>query len=276
MNVDLLKKLLAVQTTSWHEQPMVSWLVDYIMHHVKGATVTVDPHRNVFVHKGTAQFSPCVAAHIDSVQPYRDVRIVEDGNRLIGFENGSENQVGIGADDKAGIFVCLNLLRRFNDIRVAFFATEECGCQGAKKAAPDFFTGLAYMIEYDCPSRNMLSYTSSGVRLFENRGEFIQTALPVLQKHGTTLWQRHPYTDIMAVRNRFPISCLNLSCGYYNWHAHNEFVNVPDVKLAIEQGTALLKALDHRNHVMYHCPVDLSHDDAEPLIEIGPLHVPEP
>ncbi len=118
----------------------------------------------------------------------------------------------------------------------------------------------------------MLSYTSSGTRLFANRGEFIQTALPVLKKHGTTLWQDHPYTDIMAVRRRFPISCLNISCGYYNWHAPNEFISLRDTKLAIEQGAALVKVLDH---VRYECPVDLNHDDA-PLIEIGPLHVPKP
>lgn len=271
MKVELLKELLAVQTSSWHEQPMVDWLVHYIIHEVKGATVTVDPHRNVYVTKGSAAFMPCVAAHIDTVQPHRQVEIVEDGTRLIGFSDG--RQVGIGADDKAGIFVCLNLLKRFDNIRVIFFATEEVGCQGAKRADARFFADLAYLIEYDCPSRHMLSYTCSGVRLFANRGEFIQTALPVLQKHGTTLWQNHPYTDVMAVRNRFPVSCLNLSCGYYNWHAANEFVNLPDVELAIRQGIDLVKTLDH---VRYACPVVLDDDADAPLIEIGPLHVPAP
>lgn len=271
MNVDLLKDLLAVQTSSWHEQPMVDWLVHYIIHNVKGATVTVDPHRNVYISKGTARYSPCVAAHIDTVQPYRQVRIVEDGPRLIGFEK--EKQVGIGADDKAGIFVCLNLLQRFKDIRVIFFATEEVGCQGAKKADARFFDDLAYLIEYDCPSHGMVSYTCSGVRLFQNRGDFILTALPVLEKHGSVLWQRHPYTDVMAVRNRFPISCLNLSCGYYNWHAPNEYVHLPDVAVAIEQGAALVKTLDH---VRYECPVNLDDDHTFPPITIGPLHVPDP
>jgi len=180
--------------------------------------------------------------------------------------------VGIGADDKAGIFVCLNLLQRFEHIRAVFFATEECGCVGARKADARFFDGVAYVMEFDCPSRNMMSYTSSGVRLFANDGDFIKTATPVLQKHGTTLWQHHPYTDIMAIRNRFPISCLNLSCGYYNWHAPNEFVSLRDVPLAIEQGAALVSTLDH---VRYECPVDLR-DKAKPLIETTALHVPPP
>ena len=270
MKIKLLKELLAVPTSSWHEQPMVDWLVHYIRREIKGASVTVDRYRNVYVTKGSAAYLPCVAAHIDTVQPQRQVDIVADGTRLIGFSGGE--QVGIGADDKAGIFVCLNLLKRFDNMRVIFFATEEVGCQGAKRADARFFADLAYLIEYDCPSRNMLSYTSSGVRLFANRGAFIQTALPVLQKHGTTLWQHHPYTDVMAVRRRFPVSCLNLSCGYYNWHEPDEFVNLPDVELAIRQGIDLVKALDS---VRYECPVDLTEDDA-PLIEIGPLCVPSP
>ena len=272
MKKEMLKNLLAVPTVSYDEQPMVDWLVHYVTRKLPGATVTVDASRNVYVNKGSAKYAPCVAAHIDTVQPHRKVSIVEDGGRLIGFDE-RDQQVGIGADDKAGIFVCLNLLHRFDHIRAAFFATEECGCVGARKADAAFFDGIAYLMEFDCPSRHMMSYTNSGVRLFANDGDFIKTALPALQRHGTTLWQNHPYTDVMAIRNRFPISCLNLSCGYYNWHAPNEFVSLRDVGLAIEQGADLVSTLDH---VRYACPVDLQDDLTESLIPVTRLRVPEP
>lgn len=271
MNVPLFKRLLEVPTTSWHEQPLVEWLVRYVINNLKGVTITVDAHRNICLSKGNPRHAPGVAAHIDSVQPLRHVDVVEEGDRLIAFDE-ENHQVGFGADDKAGVYVCLELLRRAKDIRVIFFATEEQGCRGARAADASFFNDLGYLIEYDCPSRNMLSYTCSGVRLFANGGDFIKAAFPILQKFGTTLWQGHPYTDVMVVRERFPISCLNLSCGYYNWHAPNEFVYLPDVALAIEQGTALLKALGRAS---YDCPIDLSHD-TDPLMKIGPLHVPEP
>lgn len=249
---------------------MVDWLVHHVIHNLKGVTVTVDPYLNVYMTKGSAKYLPCVAAHIDTVQPYREVEVVEDGKRLIGFSG--DEQVGLGADDKAGIFVCLNLLERLDNLKVMLFASEEVGCQGAWHANPRFFDDMAYMVEYDCPSRNMLSYTCSGVRLFANEGDFIKRALPVLNRHGTRLWQNHPFTDVMAVRRRFPVSCLNLSCGYYNWHAPTEFVNLPDVALAIAQGVDLIAALDHEH---YPCPLNLS-DDAAPLVEIGPLKVPSP
>lgn len=271
MNKEILKNLLAVPTVSYNEQPMVDWLVHYITHNIPGAAVTVDAFRNVYVSKGTAEFSPCVSAHIDTVQPHRQVEIVERNGHLIGFD-AHGTQVGIGADDKAGIFVCLNLLHRFEHIRAVFFATEECGCVGARKADAAFFAGIAYLMEFDCPSRNMMSYSSGGVRLFANDGDFIKTALPALQRHGTILWQHHPYSDVMAIRERFPISCLNLSCGYYNWHAPNEFISLRDVDLAIEQGADLVSSLAH---VRYECPTILN-DLTESLIPVTRLKVPAP
>lgn len=271
MNIEVLKSLLAVPSYSFKEDQMVAWLVDYIQTRFPTARVVVDTHKNVYVVKGNPEIAPCVAAHLDTVQPMRPVRVVEDAGRLLGFDTQNK-QTGIGADDKAGIFVCLNLLERFDNLRAVFFAAEECGCVGARNAEEDFFQSVAYLIEYDCPSRNMLSYTTSGVQLFSNQGCFIREALPVLRKHGTVLWQHHPFTDVTALRRRFPISCLNLSCGYYNWHAKNEFIKIDEVGLAIEQGTDLVNTLERRR---YWCPVDLF-EDGEPAIAVTGLKVPTP
>lgn len=268
MNVELLKNLLAVQSVSYREQLMVSWLVHYFKDK-PGVHSYVDKANNVYVVKGGAKFAPCVAAHIDTVQPYRKVHIERTGTRLVGFDRKS--QVGIGADDKTGIFVCLNLIESTENIKAVFFATEEVGTVGALKSDPEFFAGVSYLIEYDCPSRNMLSYTSGGVRLFDNAGEFIKKANPVLQKHGTVLWQNHPYSDVRAIRRRFPVSCLNLSSGYYNWHADNEFASLPDVELAINMGGELIRELGCES---YACPIQIT-SDAKPLVTVGPLHVPE-
>jgi hypothetical protein len=44
------------------------------------------------------------------------------------------------------------------------------------------------------------------LRLFANNGEFIQTAMPALQTNGLTRFQHHPYSDVMALRQRFGFS----------------------------------------------------------------------
>lgn len=273
MTIDDFKKMLAVQTTSRREASLVVWLVRWLADNVPTAAVAVDKHGNLYVTKGTAAWYPCLVAHTDSVQPFRDVLVESIGERIVGYNRATGRRCGLGADDKAGIFVCLNLLEHFAAIKVALFTGEEIGCLGAKQADASFFENVGYIIEYDCPSRNMLSYSCGGTRLFESNGAFIKAAHPVLKKHGTTLWQDHPYTDVKALRKLFPISCLNLSCGYYNWHKCNEFVSLSDVNKALDLGTALLARLGNSH---YPCPIDLRGDVSESLVAIGELFVPEP
>jgi len=267
MELKSLKRLLAVPTVSYHEDKMVAYLHS-VLCFLPRVKVWTDQHKNVFVIKGSdAKPLPCVAAHIDSVQPLRNVTVRQDGGYLRGEFNG--RAAGLGADDKTGIHVALQLLSRFENIALAFFAMEEVGFQGARKADAAFFAKIGYLIEFDCPSRHMVSYTNNGVRLFDNQGDFIKKAWPVLQRHGSTLWQHHPFTDVTGIRERFPISCLNLSSGYYRWHAQDEFVKISDVDLAVEQGAALVTELDS---VRYPCPQSLLED--MPPCPVGPLIVP--
>lgn len=269
MNIEMLKSILAVPTNSGNEGQMVEWISSFVKRNVPDASVTVDRVNNVVITKGQSTVYPCVSAHIDTVQPLDPVEIVESGDGLYGIRN--KRRAGIGADDKAGVYVCLELLQSMEVLRVIFFAAEEVGCVGARKISASHFDNVGYMLEFDCPSRNMVSYTSGRERLFENRGKFIQKALPVLQRNGSTLWQHHPYSDVMIVRRRFPISCLNLSCGYYNWHAANEYVCVSEVQAAVNNGATLLQSLGNE---LYPCPVRLQ-EEALPPISIGPLNVPQ-
>lgn len=267
MVISKFKEMLAVPTKTYHEERMVAYLAGYILG--LGVDVYVDGANNIYVIKGdNGQPLPCVAAHIDSVQPLRPVCINEPTPGIITACTAQGKQCGFGADDKAGIKVCLDLLERFDHIAVVLFAAEEWGCHGAYWADPGFFAKLGYLIEFDCPGRHLVSYTSGGERLFENGGEFITKAMPALMKHGSTQWQHHPYSDVMAIRGRFPLSCLNLSCGYYNWHAPNEYIKLDDVEAAVEQGAELIQTLGN-NH--YYCPRIL--DDEPPAIEVGHLRM---
>lgn len=272
MRLNLLKRLLAVPTSSLHEEKMVSFLVEHVKERgvARCGRVAVDSHNNVYVVKGNARCLPCVAAHIDSVHRWAEVEIVQQNGTLVGFDRLGQ-QIGIGADDKAGVFVCLELLERFENIAVALFAAEEIGCIGATHARSDFFDPVGYVLEFDCPGAGVVSYSVDGVRLFENDGDFIRTAMPVLRKHGLINWQRHPHTDVKALRQRFDFSCLNVSAGYRNLHRRDEFVLLHEVEAAINSGEALLRALGCRR---YPFPVG-AQDTAPPLFEVTCLNVPE-
>jgi hypothetical protein len=270
MRVDLLKQLLAVPTYSRHEGQMVDFLIEHVRQGGAGlrGTCTIDDWNNVYIRKGTAEFCPCVAAHIDTVHYPQPVMVVEQDGILFGLDEGGQ-RAGIGADDKAGVFICLELLERFDDIAVILFGAEEICCQGAFNAPAEWFDDVGYVIEFDCPGNGLVSYTSSGTRLFANDGEFIHAAMPVLQRHGLTRWQRHPFTDVMALRQRFDFSCLNLSCGYYNWHQRDEYLVPNEVKAALASGEDLLRALGCRRYAF-----DARDGDAAlPLLEVTSLQL---
>ena len=270
MRLDLLKQILAVPTCSQQEDRMVAFLIEHVRE--RGAArcgeLVTDEWNNVYIRKGRADHFPCVAAHIDTVQPLHTVEIIEHDGILFGMD-GQGQRTGIGADDKAGVFICLELLERFDDIAVALFASEEIGCVGAHHAPATWFKGVGYVIELDCPGRGLVSYTSGGTRLFANEGEFISTAAPVLQAHGLTRFQHHPFSDVMALRQRFDFSCLNLSCGYHNWHRSDEHIVISEVEAAVNAGAALITALGCRSY-----PYAAGADDLiAPLFEITHLQL---
>lgn len=271
MKLDLLKQLLAVPSPSGQEEPMVAFLTAYVNAgggRQRGRCWS-DAHRNVYIVKGDAGFAPCVAAHLDTVHPVTPVKIVKQAGMLVGY-GPHGHRTGIGADDKAGVFICLELLERMDDLAVVLFAGEEAGCRGAGAADAAFFDQVGYVLEFDCPARGLLSYTSGGIRLFQNDGDFIRRALPVLNRHGVTRWQRHPYTDVMALRQRFEFSCLNLSSGYYHWHRSDEYLVIAEVQAAIAIGEALVTALGCRR---YNYVAD-DGDAVMPLQEVTGLQLP--
>lgn len=270
LRFDLLRRLLTVPTCSRQEERMVEFIVEHVRQRgsVRCGEITTDAWNNVFIRKGSPGIVPCVAAHIDAVHALHRVEINQQDDILFGLDEQGQ-RTGIGADDKAGVFVCLELLERFNDIAVALFSAEEIGCVGAHHAPAEWFDDVGYLIEFDCPGRGLVSYTSSGTRLFANNGEFIQTAKPALQAHGLTRFQHHPYSDVMALRQRFRFSCLNLSCGYHNWHRPDEYLVLNEVEAAVNAGEALIAALGRRS---YHFALD-ARDRSEPLFEITGLQI---
>lgn len=267
LRLDLLKRLLVIPTGSRQEGQMVEFLMDYVLQRgsARCGSIVTDNWNNVFIRKGKAGVVPCVAAHIDTVHPLRPVEIVQQDGILYGVDEQGQ-RTGIGADDKAGVYICLELLERFDDIAVALFAAEEIGCVGANHAPATWFDDVGYAIEFDAPGRGLVSYTSGSTRLFANDGEFIITAAPLLHAHGLTCWRHHPYTDVMALRRRFNFTCLNLSCGYHNWHRPDEYLVLDEVEAAVNAGEALIAALGCRSYAFAAGADDLT---APPLVPVS-------
>ena len=190
MRIDLLKQLLVIPSPSGKESPLVKFVTEHVRR--RGAErcgeIVTDQFNNVFIRKGQSGAVPVVAAHLDSVHSVGGVKIVQKAGRLFGVDNQGE-RTGIGADDKSGVFVCPELLERFENILVILFAGEEIGCKGAQNAPAEWFKNAGHLIEFDCPGRGFVSYSSGGARLFANDGRFIKTAAPVTRAEAERLAQ---------------------------------------------------------------------------------------
>jgi tripeptide aminopeptidase len=251
MVISLLKSILKIPTHTGEEMSLVYFLCEYL--EAKSIPYKVDAKGNIMAQKGNADYMPCVVAHTDTVHPLVDdieIREVlrfnaqsELKKSLSGFVPNSDIQTGCGGDDKAGVFICLELLEHFDNLIVFFPVSEENGCIGTSAVAEEWFINIGYCIQFDSPENNTMSLTLRGHRLFDEKGAFWNRSKEIVLNHGIVKHQHHPYTDVKVIGERFNISCLNLATGYYNLHTPSEYVVLEDVENAIHLGKKLIESL---------------------------------
>ena len=227
MNKELLFQLYSIHSESGREKKMRRFLRKKAFE--CGATsVETDSHGNLLIVKGESETYPCLAAHMDQVQDRhsKDFRCVQIGDDVIGWSPKSHEQQGLGADDKNGLFICLELLRKFDAIKVAFFVGEEVGCKGSSKVDLGFFKDCRFIVE---PDRKGSSDLITSMFCGEVCSEDFQKAI------GYKEYGYKPavgsITDVGELVERgVGISCLNLSCGYYHAHSDEEITILSDLE----------------------------------------------
>lgn len=251
MDISLLKSILSIPTQTGEEMKLVYFLCEYL--HAKSISYKIDEKGNIMAQKGSADFMPCVVAHTDTVHSLVDAIEIREVLRfnaqselkksLTGFLPNSDTPTGCGGDDKAGVFICLELIEELENVKVFFPVSEENGCLGTLTASDEWFTNVGYYIQFDSPENNTMSLTLRGNRLFDENGVFWNKSKEILFNHGIINHQHHPFTDVKVLGERFNVSCLNLATGYYNLHTPTEYVVLEDVENAIDLGKKLIGCL---------------------------------
>jgi tripeptide aminopeptidase len=245
MRLELLKRILAIPTYSGQESRMIAFLTDYAKEF--GYKCNVDKRGNVYMTKGKADYYPCVAAHTDTVHPVCEMIVRQEGDCLRAFHaEAPDVQTGIGGDDKAGVFIALEVMEMIPACKAVFFVSEEIGCLGSGDCDLAFFDDVGYMIEFDSPCDTIMTFTCQGYHLFDVDGDFINRIKHFLSEHGVTQWQHHPYTDVWRMREMFEFSCLNLPAGYFRMHSNQEYVRVSVVENTVNLAFKILVKLGAR------------------------------
>lgn len=232
----LEKSLLAIletQTVSYETEAMQAVMIDLLTK--AGATIVRDSSGNIYATKGVPKKGahyPCYVAHLDTVHD-----ILPDPVEVVQLRDGwlaamsGQVQVGIGGDDKAGLWAALRCIQELPACKVALWVDEEVGCVGSYAADLSFFTDCSFVGQADRRGGGDFVSRIGGESL--SSPEFLAAAAPLLERHGFTPCTG-AMTDVEALRNSgLALSVFNMSAGYFDPHTSQETIHLPTLERVV-------------------------------------------
>ena len=206
----------------------------------KDLPVLTDPDNYFYIHK--ADNNICLVAHIDTYfsQKPKNKDIIRNGYEL------TTNGIGLGADDRAGVYILLEFISDPN-YNLLFTNYEETGRQGIRKALQEekictLLSKNTCFIELDRKGhKNFVYYTKPEeefIRIFKEFGW--------REEEGTS-------SDIKDISKALGIASVNLAVGFYNAHIPNEYLNLAHLADTIDllKNESLVKKLKERQYKDY-------------------------
>lgn len=226
--MDLLRQLYAIPSKSGREANISSFVARYVKD--MGLSLEVDNFGNLFIVKGSAQSYPCVTAHLDEVHTIEARTICSDGEIIYAVDTEGR-RVGLGADDKNGVWIALKLLSELPVLKVVLFVEEErdgelAGCRGSRACSMEWFHDVEYILAIDRKgASDVVILGKGGVVLCDD--DFPPRDL--LARYGYSCVEGGR-TDVVALKERgLKLPCCNISCGYYNAHKEDEYTCISDL-----------------------------------------------
>lgn len=257
MTKDFIMDVMSVPASSYNEYRMVTYIMLWCR--ARGIKYEFDTKGNIYLTKGElaeGEYYPCLTSHLDTVQT-KQTSYAQAGLRLPIKEREAKGKheiyvdgMGIGADCRAGIAISLALIEKFDTIKACFFLEEEVGMGGSKELNVRWFDDVGYVMGYDSPEQNRAAYCCSNATLF-TRTFFEEHLEEICKKHGLVDFRSEPFTDVVQIRNKTDIVCMNFGNGGYNAHSSNEYCVLEDMDTACAMGKELI---EHLGKSKYICP----------------------
>lgn len=262
MDKDFIYECMSVPTYSEMEYRMVTFIILWARRN--NIKYEFDDFGNIYLTKGkldSGEFYPCVTSHLDTVQdkqePYiyasvpLDIKteVTEKKLHKISVDSYGGTPIGIGADDKSGICICLSLFKHFDKLKACFFLDEERGCNGSNALDKEWFNDVGYVIGYDSPDLYRAAWSCNGIKLF-SYDFYTKYMKDVCDKWGLTkgCFFSEPYTDVKVIREKTNIICMNFGNGGYWAHSSSEYCIIEDMDHACGMGVDLIKSIGCTEH----------------------------
>lgn len=265
LDKDFVLDCMSVPTSSKKEQRMVEFIVFWALRNQ--ISYEFDSYGNLYLTKGEVadgEFFPCVTSHLDTVHsaqdPYIEVGVPLDlkiendkGTHRVSVETHGGTSIGVGADDKGGVCICLSLFNHFDKLKACFFLCEEIGCLGSKELNVEWFKDVGYVIGFDSPELYRAAWSCNGVKLF-SYDFYLNHMKEVCDKWGLTngCFFSEPYTDVTYIREKTNIICMNFGNGGYNPHMSTEYFIIEEMDDVCGMSIELIQSIGNTEHKLEH------------------------
>lgn len=171
----------------------------------------------------------CLCAHMDTVYKVAPVDVYYDSEQKVFW-----SPQGLGADDRAGIYIILSLIEKGYKPSVIFTDLEEVGGIGAKTLVSKYprcpFRDCRALIQLDRQGSVDAVYYDCANEDFE----LLITGYGFITDRGT-------FSDISILAPEWRIAAVNLSVGYYDEHRETEILKLEECIDTLNKVECMLK-----------------------------------
>lgn len=170
----------------------------------------------------------CLVAHLDTVHKQEPVKFYYDPILKNLF-----SPTGIGGDDRCGVYIILELLKRGFRPSIIFCCDEEIGGVGAREFTKIYeeIKNVNWFLEFDRKGSNdVVCYGDDNKELTQVFEQF-----GFKKAYGS-------FSDISILAPHYKKSAVNVSSGYYSPHTINEYISMDDLDWIVETASQILSS----------------------------------
>ena len=166
-----------------------------------------------------------LAAHLDVKGEFSSSDQLIERNNIVSREKGI-----LGADDRAGVSIILNLLKEVGDysevppLKFIFTVGEEEGQYGAESIDPDFFEDVSFGISLDRRNCKDIVYKSNSKEYsnLEFAERVARVSSRIFSEENIFVPCQGGISDLRVWSEKDTRPCVNLSVGYFDEHTDEE------------------------------------------------------
>lgn len=222
--VRLMKDLVNVQTKT-HDTKAMRSFIRTLLKEIPGVQFWTHEGNIYAIKESDVDVYPCVVCHTDTVHSINwNVRCFQAGDVLFAFDTVNYKTAGTGGDDKVGIFMAIECLKKFKALKVVFFRDEESGCNGSERATMNFFKDCSMVLQADRRGRYDITEDIGNMPMLTD--EFKKATEHIVKKYGRT-YVTGMMTDVLRLAEKgLEVCACNMSCGYYDPHTSQETIHL--------------------------------------------------